>query len=285
MSDTIEALKCAICGEANDIDAGTCAECGVMLIDGPNQESAAAEPDADVGTVNDDASRNAPRNGLVRSVAFDIREADGDGLSFEGYAAVFNSPAMIDSWEGTFRETIQRGAFKKSIQEMTPVMMFDHGQHPMIGSLPIGQITSLREDSHGLRVEARLLEDPLFGPVREAISKKAISGMSFRMNVTKDAWGLGDDNVPERTIRELACPELGPVVFPAYTSTSASVRSKDILAALTEPEIRAEVLAIIQGTPSPLVGERAADPSAEQGNHSSRSAYLRRKARALLETL
>ena len=96
---------------------------------------------------------------LERSVSFEVRDGDGaagDGLTLDGLAAVFNQPTLIDSWEGYFNETIRAGAFKKSIRENTPVMQFDHGRHPLIGSIPIGSITSLMETNEGLAVTGRI---------------------------------------------------------------------------------------------------------------------------------
>ena len=51
----------------------------------------------------------------TRSVEFRATSPDegGDGRTLEGYAAVFNQPTEINSWEGHFNETIAPGAFKK----------------------------------------------------------------------------------------------------------------------------------------------------------------------------
>jgi HK97 family phage prohead protease len=186
----------------------------------------------------------APRD-IIRNVAFEVTrsEEDGDGLTLEGYAAVFDSPTEINSWEGRFIETVERGAFSKSISEKTPVLMFNHGQHPMIGDMPIGAITHLREDNRGLFVRARLATNWLIEPVREAIKQGSISGMSFRMRVIKDAWqkpAAGGD-MQRRAIQEVSCPELGPVVFPAYLDTEVGVRSREIVNALEDDNLRAEL--------------------------------------------
>lgn len=186
--------------------------------------------------------------------------ADGDGLTMEGYASVFDSPIEIDSWEGRFVETIQRGAFAKTIRERNPVLMFNHGQHPMIGDMPIGAIRSLREDSKGLFVSARLSDNWLVEPVREAIAGGSISGMSFRMQVVNDQWKAGTPRM--RTITEVRCLELGPVVFPAYTDTTVSVRSQQIAAELADPEIRAELARIFTlGTTLDRADGEAVTPS------------------------
>jgi HK97 family phage prohead protease len=219
---------------------------------------------------------------LTREVSFELRDAgaESDGLTLDGYGAVFDSPTRIDSWEGVFDEEIARGAFKKSLAERTPVLQFDHGRHPMVGSIPLGSFESLREDQQGLHVVARLHDNWLVQPVRDAIKSKAIPGMSFRFSVVKDEWRdaagkpipmdevgkrlwASDPSMPEtimkRTLKEVRLFEVGPVVFPAYTDTSVGVRAlmehhragHDALAAyLSNPQVRAELAAALVGTPS-----------------------------------
>lgn len=188
---------------------------------------------------------------LCRSVPFTFMRAvddvtDGDGRTLAGYAAVFDQMTEIDSWEGTFLETIRKGAFRKTIRERTPVMQFDHGRHPLVGSIPIGRITQLREDDDGLYVEGRLSDNWLIEPVRMAIRDEAVDGMSFRFEVIRDEWRdnagkllkagelsellweAGDRGPLVRTLIELKVRELGPVVFPAYDGTSVSVRAREM---------------------------------------------------------
>jgi HK97 family phage prohead protease len=138
-----------------------------------------------------------PESVLCRSARFTPTTRDGsdgsgddtgNGLTLSGYAAVFNTPTRIDGWEGTFDETILPGAFKKTLRENTPVMQFDHGQHPLIGSIPIGTYDSLSEDSTGLAVEGQLSDNWLIQPVRDAIASGAVNGMSFRFQVVRDTW-------------------------------------------------------------------------------------------------
>lgn len=169
---------------------------------------------------------------LTRSVDFTVLRAedDGDGLTLEGYAATFNTPTDIDSWEGRFTETIAPGAFKRTIDRKGPArirLQFDHGQHPLIGSIPIGSIRELREDGRGLFVSARLFDNDLVKPVRDAIAGGAIAGMSFQFRVVNDEWDEDGDR-PTRTIREVELFELGPVVWPAYETTTVGVRAAEV---------------------------------------------------------
>ncbi|WP_370501154.1 HK97 family phage prohead protease [Mycolicibacterium sp. jd] len=169
----------------------------------------------------------------------------GDGLTFTGYGAVFNTPTRIDSWEGLFDEQLAPGAFVKSLRERTPKFQFDHGRHSMLGSVPIGVITDIHEDGHGLYVEARLGQHMLIDLVREAIATGAVDGMSFRFEVVREEWRdtngrrVAPEDVrrilyygeqPERapllrTLKEVNVSEVGPVVWPAYPTTTAAVRT------------------------------------------------------------
>lgn len=227
----------------------------------------------------------APRDDLTRRVPFTVeRSENGDGLTLSGYAAVFNELTRIDSWEGNFDEQIAPGAFKRSINARTPVLQFDHGSHPMIGSIPLGAIKSLREDRRGLYVEARLHDNWLVEPIRDAIRDGSVTGMSFRFNVVKDEWDESGD-IPVRTLKEVRLHELGPVVWPAYEQTTVGVRSK-YAELISDPEFVREVArAITLGTmpngtseepaPEGTSEEPAADDSRE---HSSIPNSLRAKA-------
>jgi HK97 family phage prohead protease len=174
------------------------------------------------------------RTEIVRRSEFRVSD-DSDGQTLEGYAAVFNAWTGIRDSMGVYQERIAPGAFKRSIGQRTPVLQFEHGNHPLLGSLPLGAITVLREDKNGLFVRARLSDNWLIQPVRDAIRDGGIDGMSFRFRVVADEW---DDAKEHRTIKEVELLELGPVVFPAYEQTSVAVRS---LVGALDDETRAEL--------------------------------------------
>lgn len=208
--------------------------------------------------------REPVKENLCRSVPFELtRDGDGgDGLSVAGYAAVFNSPTRIDSWEGCFDEELAPGAFKRTLQGRTPKMQFDHGKHPMLGSLPLGRWEKAREDAKGLYLEGRLSDNWLTQPFRDAIRDGAVEGMSFRFSVVQETWFDRDGNKVtsphdlmdmleqgdrhsagplRRVLREVKCTEAGPVTWPAYEETSVGVRSGVVmidLGKLDDPTMR-----------------------------------------------
>ena len=232
-----------------------------------------------------------PRTDVLRSAPFATRaegDSPGDGLTLDGFAAVFNRKTIIDSWEGRFYEQIAPGSMKKSFREAPPVIQFEHGRHALIGSLPIAELTRIEEASDpelapegGAHVVGRLLDNWLIQPVRDAIANGSVNGMSFRFSVVREKWTdaagrqIRDDNelrdllrrtwmenVPDeelltRTLQELRVPELGPVVFPAYAETSVGVRSMlDRLDQLAPAELNAlsERLTDLTGRPAQGAG-------------------------------
>lgn len=190
--------------------------------------------------------------------AFDFEmdsTAGGDGRTLEGYAAVFNKKARIRDLQGDFDEVILPGAFARSIAKRMPILQWDHGKDPRIGTAPIGDIQELREDGHGLFVRARLYDHPDVERVRLAIKGKSVRGMSFRFGVPKggDKWSTRSGDVDLREIAETDTYELGPVAFPAYDTTSVSVRS--MLSGLDADQIRSlvhELDAHLRGAVDPL---------------------------------
>lgn len=199
------------------------------------------------------------RADLCREARFELRATEdpsGDGLTIDGIAAVYDTPTRIDSWEGTFDESIAFGAFGRSVRAKMPKLQFDHGHHPLIGSLPIGSWTSMKEEqSVGLHAIGRLHDNWLVEPVRDAITQGSVDGMSFRFSVVREEWRdaagklirddkelvsllwePGDRGPLQRTLKEVKISEAGPVVWPAYAETSVGVRSRTITIDLARPK-------------------------------------------------
>lgn len=244
-------------------------------------------------TIADTYVRDAERDNLRRTVEFRA-EPNDDGLTLEGYAAVFNEWTEIHDRLGSFQERIAPGAFKRTLGQRSPILQFDHGTHPLIGSIPLGRFTSIGEDSRGLKVRARLSDNWLIEPVRDAIRDGGVTGMSFKFRVVDDQWEQRDDT-DYRTITEVELYEAGPVVNPAYESTTVGVRSRQTALALTDPEVRREVASLLTlGTedirqmadespapdPAPAPATQAIVDAPADG-HATTSTYSKSKRRAL----
>jgi len=219
-----------------------------------------------------------PKSNLCRAASFSMRaDGEGDGFTLEGYAAVFDTPTRIDSWEGRFDEVIASGAFRKTISERTPVLQFDHGHDVATGTVPIGAIEELREDDRGLFVRARLHDNARVEPIRQAIESGAIDGMSFRFRVTREEVDETGE-LPVRTIREVELFELGPVVFPAYEATTVGVRS---LMAGLDAQDRSRLLAELRNEIAPDAAQQGTSGTNTDAAQQGTSATTR-NATALL---
>lgn len=191
------------------------------------------------------------RAGLSRTVAGEVRHDDdsADGLNISGHWTVFDTLVEIHSWEGNYLERVLPGATKKTLRDSMPKMQFDHGHHPLLGSLPLGRWTEAKEDERGTWSAGRMADNWLIAPFADSIRSGAVDGMSHRFNVKKEKWftaqdreikddhelfemlfwGEGDeDEFPlRRDLIEIQVAEAGPVVWPAYQSTDVSARSSD----------------------------------------------------------
>lgn len=165
---------------------------------------------------------------------WEMRES-GDGMSFSGYAAVFNSESEL---LGSFRETIAPGAFGKSLRSRNNVrMLLNHNPEKVLGSTR-AKTLRLSEDSTGLLAEADLPPTTVGRDLSISMQRGDIDSMSFGFTVPRggDKW---NEDGSRRELREVRLIEVSVVTFPAYPQTSAQVRSVDVLADATGEDANA----------------------------------------------
>ena len=181
-----------------------------LKIDGPRPES--KEPEV-----------------RVNSTEIEVR-SEGDGMTFSGYASVFDSPSED---LGGFIEYVAPGAFKRSLQARNEIkLLWNHDTNEPLASVRGGSL-QLVEDSRGLKVTAKLPNTTRGRDVAELLRSKVIDSMSFGFNVIKDSWS---NNGSVRTLESVRLSEVSVVTFPAYSATTATVRSM-------QPTIDADELA------------------------------------------
>lgn len=183
-----------------------------------------------------DSGRRPPRDNLFRATfdrPFELRDGDSDGPpTLAGHFAVFNEWTEIDSvFEGRFMERLAPGAFKKTMQERAPKVLFQHGRDPSIGSKVLGKPSVLEEDDRGVYYEVPMYDTEYNRELLPGL-RDGEYGASFRFRVVKEDLDqrpersdANPEGLPERTIREVELNEFGPVTFPAYQSATAGVRS------------------------------------------------------------
>jgi HK97 family phage prohead protease len=154
----------------------------------------------------------------TNSVDFEVR-AEGDGMTFTGYASVFNSPSED---LGGFVEYVAPGAFKRSLQSRNEVkLLWNHDSGEPLASLRGGTM-QLVEDERGLKVTAQLPNTTRGKDIAELLRTKVIDSMSFGFNVIKDSWSRDGQT---RTLESVRLFEVSIVSFPAYEATTAQVRA------------------------------------------------------------
>jgi uncharacterized protein len=148
-------------------------------------------------------------------------EVRQDGMTFTGYASVFNSPSED---LGGFIEYVAPGAFKRSLQSRNEIkLLWNHDSGEPLASLRGGTLR-LIEDTKGLKVEAQLPNTTRGRDVAELLRTKVIDSMSFGFNVMKDSWSADGKT---RTLESVRLSEVSIVSWPAYTATTAQVRSAE----------------------------------------------------------
>lgn len=171
----------------------------------------------------------------VNTVEFDVRaaEASSDGMSFTGYAAVFNSP----SEPLPFTEVIKEGAFKRSLKSRNEIKLFmNHNTDVVLGSTRAGTL-QLTEDSRGLLAQAQLPDTTAGRDLSVLMKRGDVSSMSFGFSVPPKGDSWSSDGAT-RELHQVRLHEVSIVTgFPAYEATTASVRSLNILAERTAVDV------------------------------------------------
>jgi HK97 family phage prohead protease len=190
-------------------------------------------------SISQESEQMAKIEKRTNEVQFELRAVEnGDGMTFTGYAAVFNSP----SEPLPFIERIAPGAFKRSLKARNDIkLLWNHDTGAVLGSTRAGTL-KLEEDNYGLRVTAVLPDTNLGRDVRTLVQRGDVNAMSFGFSVPAggDTWNAEGT---ERTLKSVRIFEVSVVAYPAYQQTAgtANVRSFDAVA--TRAEVDADKLA------------------------------------------
>lgn len=174
----------------------------------------------------------------IRELTADLAELravdETEGMTLHGYAARFNSR----SEDMGFRETIELGAFTKTLKSRNDVKaLLNHNSDIVLGSTRAGTLI-LGEDDRGLADTIHLPETQAGKDTAVSVRRKDISAQSFGFSVVRDEW---NHDYSERRLLEVRLHEVSIVAFPAYKATSVNVRAIARLAKRTEQD--AETLA------------------------------------------
>ena len=199
--------------------------------------------DLDVANIGDMSEQVETRRVIVND--FEFREGpSGDGMSFTGYAAVFNS----DSEPLPFIERIAPGAFKKSLKGRNTIKMYMNHDSSMLLASTRSKTLRLQEDSKGLLVEADLPQTSVGKDLSILMKRGDVNSMSFGFSVPTGGDKWSDDGMT-RELRQVRLHEVSVVTgFPAYQATTASVRSLEVLSQRTgvDADLLAEAITTLE---------------------------------------
>lgn len=140
-----------------------------------------------------------------------------------GYAAVYNSESEM--MYGFMREVIRPGAFDSSLNNDIRAL-WNHDSAYVLGRTTAGTL-SIRSDAKGLYFQVNPPETTWANDLCRSIERGDINQMSFGFTVNEDNWSELEDGTEMRELLDVDLREVSVVTFPAYTATSAGLRSID----------------------------------------------------------
>jgi HK97 family phage prohead protease len=188
------------------------------------------------------------------TVRAELRAGDGDATTLDGYASVTGTPYTIRDWLGDYEETIERGAFAKTLAERDDVrLLLNHDGLPLARTS--SQTMTLGEDDQGLHVVAQLdRRSHLTNDVAVAMERGDLTEMSFAFSATRQEW---NEDYTQRWIREVKLYDVSVVTYPANPATTAKLRGAD-LEQLSDDELR-ELVARAQRRLAPRIDATVLD--------------------------
>ncbi|SFT04150.1 HK97 family phage prohead protease [Marininema halotolerans] len=153
------------------------------------------------------------------------RTAEGSKKpKISGRAAVYDEFTEIqDYWGDTFHERIQKGAISESISKGHDIFALrNHNWSDVLGRT--GANLTLSDKEEGLYFELAPNDSTLGRDTMEDIRSGLIKGCSIGFRIEDEEWEERDGAF-FRTITEIELLEVTLTPIPAYTSTTAEVRS------------------------------------------------------------
>lgn len=145
-----------------------------------------------------------------------------------GRGIVYDVETQIGGSIYGFREIIARGAFTKSLTVEDQRSLFNHDPNLILGRRS-AETLRLIEDEQGVGYEVDPPNTSYANDLVESLARRDVTGSSFVFTVSKEEWTWpqdGSEDLPLRRVLEGEIYELGPVTFPAYETSEASVAAR-----------------------------------------------------------
>jgi len=158
--------------------------------------------------------------------------------AIRGYCAVFyregDPKTEYCLWDDSYGRAVERimpGAFDRALRQSQDVAgLFNHDPNMVLGRTSSGTMV-LTKDEIGLRYEIEPGNTSVSRDVQEHLRRGDVTGSSFSFTVPDggERWTRTTDaegRVQEiREVLDVDLYDCGPVCFPAYSGTTANVRS------------------------------------------------------------
>ncbi len=162
-----------------------------------------------------------PAERAIRAVAgkreyrkFDV-EQKVEGRVIEGHAAVFGDIADM----GTFKETIEPGAFKDSLARDDIRALINHDSNLVLGRTKSGTL-KLTEDDKGLFFRISLPDTQYANDLLTLIERGDVNQCSFGFELEDEEW---KEEGKLRVIKKVKLFDISICTFPAYEATSVGI--------------------------------------------------------------
>lgn len=164
----------------------------------------------------------------LQDVEIRAKKNDDGSIRMSGYAAVFDSRS-VTMWDwvyGSYQETIDPGAFTKTIQEADVRLLINHDANLILARTRPGTLR-LSEDDTGLKVQADMAPTSYAQDLAVSMQRGDVSQMSFAFRIIKESWAETEDGLPLRHLEEVALSDTSIVTYPAYPETEAALRAHE----------------------------------------------------------
>jgi uncharacterized protein len=151
----------------------------------------------------------------------------GEDHKIAGEAIVYERESEPIPWYGgEFREIVERGALDGVIERSGDIRAsFNHNDSMILGRTSANTL-ELRMTDDGLSYEITPPKTSYASDLIESINRGDVRGSSIAFEVEDESWN------PDYTIRRIKkfsrLHELGPVTTPAFTDTTAALRSLEL---------------------------------------------------------
>jgi hypothetical protein len=165
----------------------------------------------------------------IRFFGAELRAAETEDMSVEGYALKFDKAAFIGGKQWGWNEQISRTALDGAKLDDV-VFNYNHSLDSILART-INNSLQLTVDGVGLRVTAKVIDTAAGRDVFKMIKEGLINRMSFAAEIRKSLWTLtedGSDTPDSRVITEFGrFYDVSAVPFPAYDDTAITARNEE----------------------------------------------------------